>query len=163
MLVGVFLAFVLTPSNLLGFKTIGLRNFGRFRALRHFYVDGASYGGLVGPASDAARFMRAHLRDGELDGERILSAEAARAMRVIAARGPRIEVGMGWFRRGKVRPSDFVEHLGGGAGFWTCLRIYPETGMGCVVMGNATTYDHSSVIDAALADVRRTEQPTVVP
>jgi CubicO group peptidase (beta-lactamase class C family) len=126
---------------------------GRFRSLRHFYVDGAAYGGLVGPASDAARFMRAHLRDGELDGVRILSADATRNMRDIAAEGSRIEVGMGWFRRGKVRPAEFLEHLGGGVGFWTCLRVYPEQGLGAVVMGNATTYDHNAIVTAAILEV----------
>ena len=60
---------------------------GRFRALRHFYVDGAAYGGLVGPASDAARFLRAHVCDGELDGVRILSTNATRTMRTIVAHG----------------------------------------------------------------------------
>ena len=106
---------VVIPGNILGPRH------GRFRALQHFYVDGAAYGGLVGPVSDAARFLRAHLGDGELDGVRILSTDAARAMRTIVAHGRRIDVGMGWFRRGKVRSADFVEHLGGGAGFWTCL------------------------------------------
>ena len=140
---------VLVPRNILGPRH------GRFRALRHFYVDGAAYGGLVGPASDAARFLRAHLRDGELDGARILSTTAARAMRTIVAEGRRIEVGMGWFRRGKVRSADFVEHLGGGAGFWNCLRVYPEAGVGAIVMGNATSYDHNSIVDAALAEMSR--------
>ena len=120
---------VLIPRTILGPRQ------GRFRALRHFYVDGAAYGGLVGPASDAARFLRAHLRDGELDGARILSTNATRAMRTVVAKGRTIEVGMGWFRRGRVRTTDLVEHLGGGAGFWTCLRVYPEAGLGAVVMG----------------------------
>jgi CubicO group peptidase (beta-lactamase class C family) len=135
----------LIPRPILGAKH------GRFRALQHFYVHGAAYGGLVGPASDAVRFLRAHLRDGELDGARILSAEAAREMRVIRTRGSRIEVGMGWFRRGKVRPTDFVEHLGGGLGFWTCLRIYSDRDIGAVVMGNATSYDHDAIVQAAIA------------
>ena len=140
---------VLIPRNILGPRH------GRFRALQHFYVDGAAYGGLVGPASEAARFLRAHMRDGELDGERILSTDATRAMRTIVARGRRIEVGMGWFRRGKSRPADFVEHLGGGAGFWTCMRAYPEAGRGAVVMGNATSYDHSVIVEAALSEMDR--------
>jgi len=125
---------------------------GRFRALRHFYVDGAAYGGLVGPPSDAARFLRAHVRDGELDGARILSTNATRTMRTIVANGRTIEVGMGWFRRGKVRSTHFVEHLGGGVGFWTCMRIYPEAGFGAVVMGNATSYDHGAIVEAALTE-----------
>jgi len=140
---------VLVPRNILGPRH------GRFRALRHFYVNGAAYGGLVGPATDAARFLRAHLRDGELDGTRILSTPAARAMRTIVAEGRRIEVGMGWFRRGKVRSADFVEHLGGGAGFWNCLRVYPNAGVGAIVMGNATSYDHDALVGAALAEMSR--------
>lgn len=140
---------MLIPRPLLGPRQ------GRFRALRHFYVDGAAYGGLVGPASDAARFLRAHLRDGELDGTRILSTEATKAMRVIVAHSHGIEVGMGWFRRGKVRSTNFVEHLGGGAGFWTCLRVYPDAGLGAVVMGNATSYDHNAIVNAAIAELTR--------
>jgi CubicO group peptidase (beta-lactamase class C family) len=138
---------LLVPRPILGPKQ------GRFRALRHFYLDGAAYGGLVGPATDAVRFLRAHLADGELDGARILSVEAARSMRRIVAHGRAIEVGLGWFRRGRRRPTDFVEHLGGGAGFWSCLRIYPDRGVGAVVMGNSTSYDHHSIVEAALADV----------
>lgn len=123
---------------------------GRFRALRHFYVDGAAYGGLVGPIADAALFLRMHLGDGQLDGARILSSDAARGMRIIVAHGRKIEVGLGWFRRGKVRSSEFVEHLGGGVGFWNCLRLFPNAGLGAVVMGNATTYDHEAIVKAAI-------------
>jgi CubicO group peptidase (beta-lactamase class C family) len=38
-------------------------------ALRPFRVAGAGYGGLIGPASDAARLLRLHLADGEIDGK----------------------------------------------------------------------------------------------
>ena len=62
---------------------------------------------------------------------------------------------MGWFRRGKVRSTDFVEHLGGGAGFWNCLRVHPEAGVGAIVMGNATSYDHNAIVHAALAEMSR--------
>jgi hypothetical protein len=39
-----------------------------------------------------------HLRDGELDGARILPAESAAAMRHIIMRGKRYDLGLGWFR-----------------------------------------------------------------
>lgn len=119
----------------------------RFVALHHFYVDGAAYGGLVGPATDAIRFARAHLGGGELDGVRILSEQSCRAMQMIVARGRKLEVGLGWFRRDAAPGADFVEHLGGGAGFWSCLRIFPTRDRAVVVMGNATTYDHDAVVD----------------
>jgi CubicO group peptidase (beta-lactamase class C family) len=144
---------VLTPL-LIPRHILGARH-GRFRALRRFYLDGAAYGGLLGPVSDAARFVRAHLRDGELDGVRIMSPDAARAMRDIVAHGRQIEVGMGWFRRGKSRSAEFVEHLGGGVGFWSCMRLYPRTAVGAVVMGNATAYNHDAIVDAALTELNR--------
>ena len=51
---------------------------GRWVGFRRFLLDGSAYGGLVGTADDAARFLRMHLCDGELDGARIVSAEPRR-------------------------------------------------------------------------------------
>jgi hypothetical protein len=42
----------------------------------------------------------------------------------------------------------FVEHLGGEAGFWNVMRVYPEASLGVLVMGNTTSYDHDSILDA---------------
>ena len=139
---------VLVPREIIGPKD------DRFVALRHFYVHGAAYGGLVGPAADAVRFARAHLRGGELDGSRIVSEPRCREMQTIISRGRRLEVGLGWFRRGPHRDLDYVEHLGGGAGFWNCMRVYPEHDRGVVVMGNATSYDHNAIVSAALSPIR---------
>ncbi len=127
---------------------------GPHRSLHPFYVDGAAYGGLVGAASEAARFLQAHLGDGLLDGVRILSADSAQTMRRIIATGKNIQVGLGWFRRGRNPDSGFVEHLGGGAGFWNCMRIYPDLGFGVVIMGNATSYDHNAIAERLLRRFR---------
>ncbi|MFN8218398.1 MAG: serine hydrolase domain-containing protein [Solirubrobacterales bacterium] len=127
---------------------------GRFLAFHRFNVDGASYGGLLGPVRDAARFLAAHLNEGELEGVRLLSPDGMRAMQTVQARGPKLDVGYGWFRRGPDRAAaEFWEHLGGGAGFWSMMRIYPEEGLGVVSMGNATSYDHDAVAEAALRSV----------
>ena len=45
-----------------------------------------------------------------------------------------------------------MQHLGGGAGFFNVMRIYPTRGVGIVVMGNATKYDIDAVVAAALGD-----------
>lgn len=138
---------VLLPRRMIGAKV------GWFVALNHFLVNGAAYGGLVGPPVDAIRFARAHLRGGELDGVRILSDAACSEMRTIIARGRGLEVGLGWFRRGAPSDRDYVEHLGGGAGFWTCLRIYPDRDAVAVVMGNATSYEHDAVVRAGVPPI----------
>jgi len=125
---------------------------GRWIGLRRFLVDGPAYGGLVGPLEEAARLVQLHLRDGELDGVRILRSEAAASMRQITVCGRRHDLGLGWFRPASQRDADppFVEHLGGGAGFFHVIRVYPSRGVGVAVMGNATGYDIDAVARLAV-------------
>jgi CubicO group peptidase (beta-lactamase class C family) len=115
---------------------------GGYLALNPFAVDGPAYGGLVGDVLDAGRFLRMHLRDGELDGNRILTPQGARRMRTIDQPGKPFHHGIGWFRRPTDAPDRWVEHLGTGAGFWNVMRLYPDRGLGIVVMTNSTAaYD----------------------
>jgi hypothetical protein len=44
-----------------------------------------------------------------------------------------------------------VEHLGGGSGYFTVMRLYPDRGLGFVVMGNTTRYDHEALLRDLLA------------
>lgn len=111
---------------------------GPYLSLHPFYVDGPAYGGLVGDVLDAGRFLRLHLRDGEIDGVRILSAHTARRMRSIDQAGKPFDHGTGWFRRPTKTTGDWVEHFGAGAGFWNVMRLYPDRGLGVVVMSNST-------------------------
>ena len=115
---------------------------GPYLSLNLFYVDGPAYGGLVGDVLDAGRFLRMHLRDGELDGTRVLSPASARSMRTIDQAGTPFDHGTGWFRRPTKSPGQWVEHFGAGAGFWNVMRLYPGRGLGIVVMSNSTSmYD----------------------
>lgn len=116
---------------------------GRWLTLRPFLVDGAAYGGLVGSADDAARFLQVHLAGGRIDDQQVISAADAAAMSHINQRGKRYDLGLGWFTPAKSRGAQpaFVEHIGGGAGFFNVIRLYPSAGVGVVVMGNATRYD----------------------
>ncbi|HEX9226850.1 MAG TPA: serine hydrolase domain-containing protein [Arthrobacter sp.] len=111
---------------------------GPYVSLHPFYVDGPAYGGLVGDVLDARRFLRLHLRDGEIDGVRVLSAHTARRMRSIDQAGKPFDHGTGWFRRPTMAAGDWVEHYGAGAGFWNVMRLYPDRGLGVVVMSNST-------------------------
>ncbi|MFI5370384.1 MAG: serine hydrolase domain-containing protein [Candidatus Eisenbacteria bacterium] len=140
------------PMRLLVPRWVQGRATGRWVSFRPLLLDGSAYGGLVGTLDDAARFLRMHLNDGELDGVRVLGARSAIAMREITCPGARFDLGLGWFRPADRRDADpaFVEHLGGGAGFFNVLRIYPTRGIGIVVMGNTTSYDIDSVARFAL-------------
>ena len=138
---------LLLPSGIMG------RRAGHFVSFNRFCVDGAAYGGLIGPAREAARFMALHVHDGELEGVRLLSADSVKEMQRIQASARKLQVGFGWFRRGR-DVSDgarHLEHLGGGGGFWNMMRIYPGRRRGVLAMGNSTTYDHASIARAAMA------------
>jgi CubicO group peptidase (beta-lactamase class C family) len=121
----------LLPGGLVG------RRHGSSVAMNPFYVDGPAYGGLVGTALDAGRFLRMHLNDGELDGIRVLEPGTARRMRSIDCVGKPFDHGIGWFRRSS-SPDDCVEHFGSGVGYWNVMRLYPDRGLGVVIMSNGT-------------------------
>jgi CubicO group peptidase (beta-lactamase class C family) len=112
---------------------------GRFVALEPFELDGAAYGGLIGPVTDAARLVSLYAHDGTVGGVRVLSPETVRAMVTISLPGKPFDLGLGWFR-----PHDdqgpAVEHLGGGMGFFNVLRVDPSTGRGVAVMSNTTRH-----------------------
>lgn len=125
----------------------GARVAGRL-AFKPFYVDGPAYGGLIGDVLDAARFLRLHLGDGVIDGRRVLREDTARAMRAIDHPGTPFDHGLGWFRMPGTIRHPYVQHLGGGAGFRNVMRLYPEAGVGVVVMANTTgAYDTDPVLD----------------
>src|SRR3954469_1556021 len=132
--------------------------YGQQLALRPFRVAGAGYGGLIGGVPDAARLVRLHLSDGTIDGTRILAPDTARTMRTITTAGRPFDLGLGWFRRpaDRHRQPAFVEHWGTGGGFWNAMRLYPELGLGIVVMANTTrAYDHDALMTALLPAFRR--------
>jgi CubicO group peptidase (beta-lactamase class C family) len=137
-------------------KGIVGENHGRFLAFRPFCVDGAAYGGLVGPPRDAARFLSAHLNGRRHDGVRLLSATSVEQMQKITATGRKMDVGLGWFRRHSDGTSTdhYLEHLGGGGGFFSMMRVYPDRGLGVIVMGNSSGYDHQRIASAAIARAR---------
>jgi CubicO group peptidase (beta-lactamase class C family) len=122
----------------------------RWVTFRPFLVNGAPYGGLVGPVTDAARLLAMHARGGELDGSRVLSEATVREMQAVSMPGKPFDHGLGWFRKpsDRARARPFVEHYGGGGGYHNLVRLYPDAGVGVVVMGNSTAYDVDATVDA---------------
>jgi hypothetical protein len=59
-------------------------------------------------------------------------------------------MGLGWFRSRRDRSPAlrYVEHLGGGGGFFNTMRLYTELDVAVVVMGNTTKhYDVGMISD----------------
>jgi CubicO group peptidase (beta-lactamase class C family) len=125
--------------------------------LNRFYANAAPPTGLIGPATDTARFAMAILNGGELDGHRILAAQTVRTMihdsHVAGRHGeadtyPGMSYGLGWHivpEGGRLR----IQHRGGGPGFGGEMRLYPKERLGMVVIANDTTYDRDAILDLA--------------
>ena len=120
------------PNGLMGRRAAG------YVALNPFEVDGAAYGGLIGPITDAARLAALHLARGTLDGVTVLSSEAVAEMAHVTMPGKPYDLGLGWFRHRSAGDPNHIEHLGGGAGFWNVIRLYPDRKLGVVIMSNTT-------------------------
>jgi len=109
---------------------------GRLVALKPYDLDTLPIGGLVGSAVAFAPFVIAHLND----GKGILKSESALQMRSLIAKGQagfeaKIGTGLGW-KIGESNGYRFYNHEGSGAGFITETRIYPERGIGVILMMN---------------------------
>jgi len=117
-----------------------------FVALNRFYLNGAAYGGLIGPAEEAAMFLRAHLNGGQVEGGRILTADSVALMQSVTAHGPALDVGLGWLRPHGRNSDEYLEHLGGGGGYFNVMRVYQRPAVGVVLMGNSTSYDHNAIL-----------------
>ncbi|MCP4537380.1 MAG: serine hydrolase [Chloroflexi bacterium] len=95
------------------------------------YTDQTAPTGIIGPVSDHARLMIAYLNEEKLDGQRILQPPH----------------GLGWLVHTNEQGQRWLSHGGGGPGFGTDMRLYPDESLGIVVIGNDTTYDKSAIFD----------------
>ncbi len=111
---------------------------GSLVGLRPFSLDTAAIGGLVGAAGAFLPLLREMLTRG--DGAlRASSKDALLTPRSRGAAGivSREGVALGW-KLGALGARRFFNHEGGGPGFATETRLYPDEGVGVVVLMNLT-------------------------
>jgi CubicO group peptidase (beta-lactamase class C family) len=127
-------------------------------------VDGvAPAAGVNSNVVDMARWMRANLRNGELDGRRAFSAVTAREMQSIqypiavstwAAEnlGRRFNgYGLGWFIS-DYKGRKVVSHSGGLTGMISLQTLLPEEGLGVIVLTNYAPDAPTSAITYRILD-----------
>ena len=94
------------------------------------------------PATDMARFMIAHLQDGELDGKRILQAETARddaqqpARQSTRSIPPLNRMKLGFYET-NINGRDVIAHRGDTEAFHTSLHLFMDDGVGLYVSFNS--------------------------
>jgi CubicO group peptidase (beta-lactamase class C family) len=118
-----------------------------------FYTDYTPSTGLIGSAPDVTRLLLAYLNEGELEGQRILTPSSIATMtnadRIASRRSKdkHLRRALGWGVGCGDR--ECLQHLGGGPGFGTAMRIYPRERLGVVVLTNDVTSDTATILDLA--------------
>lgn len=115
-----------------------------FVPLRSFGLDTAAIGGLIGPVQSFVPMLREMLS--EADGvlstaskRELLSRQSEGAAGIVSREG----VGIGW-KLGRVGDTTFWNHEGGGPGFCSETRLYPDDGLGVVILMNRSQTASSS-------------------
>ncbi len=113
---------------------------------KRVYNDQTPPTGLIGPVSDMALFMMAYL-DG---GASILQPGTVSMMNSVSENlsrpGDSVR-GLGWQAHLTTDGRRYLTHSGGGPGFATIFRVYPEENLGVVVMGNDSAIDRETLAD----------------
>jgi len=116
---------------------------GKLLWLNRVYIDATPSTGLIGPSTDVARLMMAYLNRGSLDGNLILHPES---VSLLTETPPMDGHGLGWVVGGS-NHSLFLEHAGGGPGFATIMRLYPQRETGFAILANGTDLDREGLMD----------------
>ncbi len=111
--------------------------------LNRYELDTASIGGLIGSMPDFCKFLHSQLNG----GRGVLASDVTARMQALVARGAagiesRHGVGLGW-KIGVANGRRFLNHEGGGAGFTTELRLYPDAGLGIAIGMNLMRMPHT--------------------
>lgn len=110
---------------------------------RDLQVDGPAYGGMLGNAAGFGRYLLAMLR-AESPFPRKLQDLLFAPQRTTDGRA--IPMALSWFH-GKLDGRDYVDHAGGGGGFYCELRIYRDLGRASVLMCNRTGIKNDRLLD----------------
>ena len=136
---------------------------GRWLEIRSHYLNGPAFGGLVGSAMGFGKFLQDQLRPRSAlfdDETRRLFYAPQRT-----AGGELVAMTLGW-HIGDLDGVRFFYKEGGGGGFHCMMRLYPDNGIGSVVMSNATGFDVRrllNVVDRAFLDVSGPMRSDVAP
>ncbi len=135
------IAHIYTPMLpfLLDMKPLIKEQQGKLLWLNRAYLDVTPSSGLIGSTQDVGSFMRSLLTT-----EMLLSKESKRSMLPIGELPGERPLGWAEYQLGE-RP--YIQHLGGGPGFATVLRIYPQDGLGIAILANGTSLEASALTD----------------
>ena len=118
---------------------------GPWLRIRSHYPDGTAFGGLVGTTRGFGKFLQDQLRQ-----HSALFSDTTRELFYAPQRtkqGIPVSMTLGWHMENLNGQPLFYKE-GGGGGFHSMMRLYPESGIATVIMTNATGFNVRACMDA---------------
>ncbi len=108
---------------------------GRWNAFNSIYVNGASYGGLIGNLNSFIKYIQELLKP----NCKLITDEYKKQLFIENYTNDGKATGMclSWFK-GELYGNEYFCHAGGGGGYYCEIRMYPKKGIGSVIMFNRT-------------------------
>lgn len=117
---------------------------GKWKPFYPFYVNGSSYGGLIGTPYAFVKYIQQLLKPDNL----LLSDKYKKALftenHVI--NGKPTGMCLSWFS-GQLNGRRYFAHAGGGGGYYCEIRMYPDKGIGSVIFFNRTGMSDERLLD----------------
>ncbi len=117
---------------------------GKWNAFNTLYVNGVSYGGLIGNANAFIKYIQELLKPNCA----LISDEYKKQLFTenITAQGKPTGMCLSWFK-GELCGNQYFCHAGGGGAYYCEIRIYPEKGVGSLIMFNRTGMSDERFLD----------------
>jgi CubicO group peptidase (beta-lactamase class C family) len=108
---------------------------GKWKPFKPNYVNGPSYGGLIGTSNAIMTYIRELLNPDSM----LISDEHKKMLfsETLTNAGKPTGMCFSWFT-GELNGHRYYTHAGGGGGYYCEIRIYPGPGLGSVIMFNRT-------------------------
>jgi CubicO group peptidase (beta-lactamase class C family) len=117
---------------------------GKWKPFYNLYVNGASYGGLIGAPDAFKKYIQELLKS----NNSLLSDNLKRLLFVEnhTIKGKSTGMCLSWFG-GELNGNKYFAHAGGGGGYYCEIRIYIEKGIGSVIFFNRTGISDERFLD----------------
>ncbi|MCX6303504.1 MAG: serine hydrolase [Bacteroidetes bacterium] len=117
---------------------------GKWNSFKDNYVNGVSYGGLIGMPNAFVKYIQELLKPNckliTDDFKKMLFTEN------YTSNNKATGMCLSWFS-GQLNGRQYFAHAGGGGGYYCEIRIYPDLGIGSVIMFNRTGMSDERYLD----------------
>ncbi len=112
---------------------------GKWRSFKNFYVNGISYGGLIGKPQAFMKYIQALIKEDSV----LISSEYKNKL---LNENQNSGMCLSWFT-GELNSVKYYAHAGGGGGYYSEIRFYPDIKRGSVVFFNRTGMSDERYLD----------------